>query len=379
MGRVHVDDISGWVDNTRLLHYLRRWKSRQSQRDAAVPTNQDIYEIMLEADREEESERKPFHIERIANNIRRNGVQEHVIVFGGPNGKTQLWDGNRRYFGTRHIMQSQDFSEADREAVKWLPAYVYTPSGDPDRDQRVKHAILTEMNFVEKDHIPWPSYVKAQEVSDKYVRETANDPGDPAVSRQVKVELAAEYGLKGWRVADRWIKMYHLAQQFKEYHEETHSRDDVTVDLFIQEKFEYFDELSKPAVWGVLERNPDARDKIFDWLWDQKFISFTDVRMIPQVLDDPVAMKIADEPDGDAFRRAMNQVIANDPVRRKSKEAANEKIVQFAEWLDTFKREDYRKVTLEALVKLKAILTDVVKIIDGLQHSTAADGESRAE
>src|SRR2546425_104977 len=79
-GRVHVDDVDGWVDNIRLKHYLRRWRVRQGD-ITKQPTTQEIYEIMLEADREESAQsKKPFHLERMARNIVANGVQEPIFI-----------------------------------------------------------------------------------------------------------------------------------------------------------------------------------------------------------------------------------------------------------------------------------------------------------
>ena len=364
-GFVHFTDIQGYVENIRLKYFLNRWRARRND-PTLIPTSEDIYEIMVEADIEETKESKrPFHVERLAENIAKNGVQEPIVVFYGGNGKAELWDGNRRFYGTTHIMKSPKF-EKNRTQAMWIPAYVLTPSGDPNYDQQLKHCVITELNFVEKDFIPWPAYVKAEQIYNKFSQQIAADPTDPTLSRIVKQQLAKEYGLKGWRQADRWIKMYDLAMQFKEYHEEDHARESTEVDLKIQDRFEYFDELSKAGVWGALKADPEARDEVFGWLWDDKFKAFPDVRMVPRILSDPVARRQANGDDSDGVKRAIQTVIANDPVRVKDKEAANEKIVQFADWLDSFRREDFRQLNAESLMKLGQILDDVVKILSGL-------------
>ncbi len=374
-GFVHFSNIEGYVENIRLKYFLNRWRARRNDL-TLIPSTEAIYEIMVEADDEESKESKrPFHIERLAENIAKNGVQEPIVIFTGSNGKAELWDGNRRFYGTTHIMKIPRF-EKYREQAQWIPAYVLTPSGDPSYDQRLKHCVITELNFVEKDFIPWPAYVKAEQIHSKYTQKMSADPTDPTLSRMVKQQLAQEYGLKGWRQADRWIKMYDLALQFKEYHEEEHSRESTEVDLKIQDRFEYFDELSKAGVWGVLKSDPEARDEVFGWLWDDKFKAFADVRMVPKILADPVARRQANAEDSDSVKRAIQTVIANDPIRVKDKEAANEKISQFAAWLDSFKREDFRQLNVDSLSKLGQILDDVVKILSGLlEHKI---GKSRA-
>src|SRR3990172_548671 len=107
-GYVHVDDVEGYAENLRLKFYLNRWRSRRG--DASLqPSTSDIYEIMVEADREETQEsRRPFHIERIAENIARNGVQEPIVLYSSTEGRGELWDGNRRFFGVRHIMKDAE-------------------------------------------------------------------------------------------------------------------------------------------------------------------------------------------------------------------------------------------------------------------------------
>jgi hypothetical protein len=375
-GLVNVKDIEGYVENLRLKFFLNRWRTLRAE-PKRVPTTSEIYEIMIEADNEEPRDReKPFHVERMAQSIARNGVQEPIVVYISGPSKAELWDGNRRFFGSIHILADHKFTTEVRDQAQWIPALVVTTSGLKEDDERTKHRILTELNFVDKEHIPWPAYVKAEQIHAGYQQWMSDDPTDPFLSRQAKEHLAAEYGLKGWRTADRWIKMYDLAMQFKEYHEEEHSRPPTDVDLKIQEKFEYFDEMSKPGVWGVLKDNPDARDEVFGWLWDGKFKAFADVRSVPAILADPAARRIANADDGEAVKRAIKQVIANDPTNFKDKEAANEKVAHFGEWLDSFRREDFSQLNMEALAKLKKILEDVICMLSALLSKTGSIASS---
>src|SRR5262249_33517096 len=154
---------------------------------------QDIYEIMVEADRDETAQsRKPFHLERMATNIVANGVQEPIFIHVNGSRGT-LWDGNRRRYGVQHIMSDAAFSAA-RNSARWIPAYVHLPSGNPETDEAVKRAVLTELNFKEKDHIPWPSYLKAEEVFNIFQCLIAEDPTDPQRTRAAKEQLAKEFG-----------------------------------------------------------------------------------------------------------------------------------------------------------------------------------------
>ena len=365
-GYVHVDDVEGYVENLRLRFYLKQWRAENGN-GQEVPTTDEVYQIMVDADnRERRESARDFHIERIADSIIRNSVREPIVLYYRDS-RTELWDGNRRFYGTKHIMKEERAGYVDaRDRVQWLPAYVYTASGDQKHDELVKHDILVECNFVEPEQISWPAYVKAEQIYNQYLRRMAPDPDDPVLSREVKAELAREYGLKGWRIADRWIKMCRLALEFKEYQEEEQERDPTVTDLLVQERFEYFDELSKPGVYGSINKDPDARDEVFDWMWDGKFKAWTDVRSVPKILADKVARAQANDADQDAVKRAIATIIANDPARNKDKTAANDRIRQFAAWLDSFKREEYKDLDAGALVSLHSILRDVVKITEVL-------------
>ena len=378
-GYVHVDDVEGYVENLRLRFYLKRWQSDKGN-EGNEPTTDEVYQIMADADAAERRESlRPFHIQRMADSIIRNSVREPIILYYRDDGTTELWDGNRRFYGTKHIMKEDREGYVDaRDRVQWLPAFVFLSSGGQSEDDLTKHDILVECNFVEPEQIAWPAYVKAEQVYIQFKRRTAIDPDDPVLLREVKAELANQYGLRTWRMADRWIKMYDLALQFKEYHEEEQEQDPTVTDLLIQERFEYFDELSKPAVFGSISTDPDARDEVFNWMWDGKFKAWADVRSVPRILADTVARAQANEPDQDAVKRAISTVVANDPARNKDKTAANDRIRQFATWLDSFKREEYKDLDAGALSSLHTILKDVVKITEALASEDEAPDQETA-
>lgn len=366
-GRVHVEDIDGWVENVRIRHFLNQWRKRVGDPNRR-PTTDEIYDFMIQADDEmTKSSQKPFHLKRMAENIASNGMQEPVFLHLNDKGEGTLWDGNRRRYGTHHIMVTPEFL-AFRENAQWVPAYVHEPTGNPVLDKDIKHKVLTELNFKEKDHIPWPAFVKAEEIYNEYQERVSSDPHSPALSKKTKEFLAVEFGLSGWRQADRWIKMYDLADAFKDHMIDVDEIDETDIDLFSQKNFEYFDELSKPGVWGAVQNDLDARQEVFDWFWKGKFKSWTDVRMVPKILADPEARNLANSDDAEnGIKRAIQAVIANDPAHSKDKTSANERIKHFADWLDSFRREDYLKLEADALERLTKIAQDTANILTGLQ------------
>lgn len=386
-GRIHVEDIRGWAENQRLKLYLSQWRNRRGKPDA-VPTTDEIYEMMLDADRGDDKEKvtekqKVFHVERLANSIARNGIQEPIIVFLDDDGTPWLWDGNRRYFSTLHIMRDGDFEKV-RDETQWMPCFLIQATGSPALDNKYQHAILTETNFVTKDAISWPTYIKAEQIWEQFNIRTKADPTDPLLQREVRQELAEEYGLftsKGkpaFRQVDRWVKMVNLAQEFKEYQEETNGREETAVDLHVAQYFEYFDELNKKAVREVLSADPDKESEIFDWLWDKKFPSFLAVRQIPKIFNDPVALDYMRTGTKEtAFQNAASAIAANDPAYVKDKRAADAKIKSFGDWLNSFKREDFRQLEVESLQQLKEILEDVIKMLAGLISGVSKKRKAR--
>ena len=176
-GYVHVDSVEGYVENLRLRFYLNQWQSQQKD-SGSGPSTDEVYQIMVDADAAEHRDSaRPFHIKRMADSIVRNNVREPIIICYRGNGDTELWDGNRRFFGTKHIMADDAYVEV-RQTAQWLPAYVYLPSGNAHEDAQVKLDILVECNFVEPEQISWPSYVKAEQVYIEYQKRMKADPGD---------------------------------------------------------------------------------------------------------------------------------------------------------------------------------------------------------
>src|SRR5882724_1442123 len=85
-GRIHVEDVRGWVENKRLKLYLSRWRNRRGNTNA-VPTTDELYDIMREEDQSDGKEaQRVCHLDRLARSIARNGVQEAIIVFLDENG-----------------------------------------------------------------------------------------------------------------------------------------------------------------------------------------------------------------------------------------------------------------------------------------------------
>lgn len=370
-GKINILDVQGYPDNKRLKYHLIEWQKKPGKA-GAIPTTQEIYEMMLKVDETEPEDKNIFCLDRLAKSIARNGVQEDIIVFMDTTGQTVLWDGNRRFFSTYHIMAKEEYESARKEA-QWIPCFLIESSGDPVIDSKRKQTILTETNFVEKDSISWPTYIKAEEIWEQFNIRTKMDPTDPVLARKVRGELALEYGLykKGQpapREVEKMVRMVDLARDFKDHQVNQRNKDENLVDLAIsRDFFWYFDELEfKKEVRDTIRDNA-KREEVFDWLWDEKFPSFSAVRRIPEIFNDAVALARMRTGTGpQAFRDANDTIIANDPRLVKDKQAAGPRIRQFKDWLNSFKPADFSQLDGQALRDLKEILVLTTKMLDGL-------------
>jgi len=59
-------------------------------------------------------------------------------------------------------------------------------------------------------------------------------------------------------------------------------------------------------------------------------------------------------------------VIANDPLRYEDKSMPNERIRQFATWLNSFRKEDFKTLEPETVRALNTIAVDSTKIAESL-------------
>jgi len=84
-------------------------------------------------------------------------------------------------------------------------------------------------------------------------------------------------------------------------------------------------------------------------------------------LADPEAHEQARAEHADAVKNAIQIVMANDPTRWKSKETADQRIANFADWLNSFKPTELEKLSTKSMEKLRKVLALVVAMLEGLQ------------
>ena len=353
-GYVQTRDVKGWVDNVRIALFVEKWKRDHS---GQVPSNNDILDWMINDPYDE------FHLTSLATSILKNGVRQPIVITSDGT----LLDGNRRYFAASLQLREAE-KEGDKsilDMVTYLPAFVLSPAcTKEDLD-----AVLVEENFVDDCRMAWPNFIKASKVFEAY-----KDLREDGVNRLPAMsQLVERFGMKKAHV-ERWIKMMNFIEEFHDYHssedEETgrKSKDQYEIKWKTQKYFEYFDELSKTQVVKSLEGDVEFREKVFERLYDDDFVSFVQVRKLPAILADQRARdKFIQGTGADAVKEAIDWVTVTG-IAKKSMDV-NDRIVSFKRFLESLTAQDIGNLDLPVI----SALVDIAKTV--VSMATAVKGK----
>jgi hypothetical protein len=340
---VNLRDLSLWAGNERLeihLEHLRQTLGREPNADEILQVMQSV--ILLPgvnaAYKGDE-----FDIKGLARSIAVNGVRRPPIldVDGA-----RLLDGNRRVAACYHLLRSNEFTSAQKQAVEKLHVWQLTEhASDADRE-----AVIVSLNF-ESDHkLDWPDYVRARKVFHDFERAVMLE-GPPGMEREkeLKRELARKYAIEIEKV-DRYIRMVTWAKQFEEHLVNVRGLNQAEVQHSSNYYFQYFDELSKGKGAGgvgyTLTRDDDFRGLVFDLLFQGKFKNWALIRNL-KYLDETVQQGLEQaeaEPNLETAKRKVQQVLEGaayrNTVEKKIHVVPNEKIEAFVRFI--------RKMPLES-------------------------------
>jgi hypothetical protein len=352
-GYVKTDKIKGWVDNVRIALFVEKWKRDNGGKS---PTNDEILEWMVNDPHDE------FALQKLAENIVKNGVRQQIII----ESDGTLLDGNRRYFASLHKLRILEKSEDEiaKQMVSQLPAFVMSPASSPaDLD-----AVLVEENFVDDCRREWPNFIKAQRVFETY-----KDLKENGYSRVAAIDhLTERFGKKKPEI-DRWIRMMNNIAEFHDFHisddEESgrEAKDEYDVMWRSQERFEYFDELTKPEVVRTLDADYELRDKVFDRLYAEDFRNFTQIRKIPAISKDLRARDKFMLLNG---REAVDEAIRWVTITGVAKRSMDlqDRIVAFERFLGSLTANDIDsldRLSIDALRNISAKVAEMAEAITG--------------
>jgi hypothetical protein len=130
-------------------------------------------------------------------------------------------------------------------------------------------------------------------------------------------------------------------------------------------KFTYFDELfKKPDLRGWIDTDPANVETFIDWIAKEKFNDVRDVRILPEILADPDAIKIFRATDGD-ITKAREALSRKDPSISSQTFATVKKTI---ETLRSIPRSEFLQTANDAsrVKLLKDLRTEVDSILEDL-------------
>jgi hypothetical protein len=358
-GFVRVTDLLLRGDNERLEVHLGQFRQINSRE----PSPDELFSLLMSTtplpglEREEDQ----FKIMPLGRSIANNGVRKPpVIDLDGT-----LLDGNRRIAACLWVLGEQGFSTEQRARAEWVFVWQLTEFSKPDH----RHQVVVSLNFEDDLKEEWPEYVKARKVFEAWQEMLSLEPRSPAQARsaELKRELSRRFAL-GPRtdIVNRYIKMVQEADRFEEHQVEERRNDPFEVKHRASEYFQYFDELTKGKNDGVaaaLGADDVLRGLVYDLLFQQKFLSFNQVRDLRYVADDDQAIAglrgARDERDLDAGADALRNVLAKARALHSERRNTdpNPRIADFVEWLEALPVSAFRdSVTEQNLEKLLGAL-----------------------
>ncbi len=365
-GYVKTTDIDLWEDNIRLDIHLGQFRNKFGR----SPDANELLELMLSNNKLPGiGKDDEFNIIALAESIAINGVRVPPII----DTDGTLLDGNRRVTACYYILNSEDFDSEQKRKVEYLFVHQLTEHAtDEDRE-----SVIVSLNFEEDLKKAWPEYVKARKVYDQWQTMLSTEPRRPSPEREreMKRDLSSKFAL-GTRAdkVNRYIKMVEWATSFEDYLIVEKNIEEFEVKHKANEKFQYFDELSKGAISEngvsyILDRDEKLKKLVFDLLFQDKIKNWSlirDLRYVGLEDRDQLAKALnmpADEDTEDYVEKLLGD------ARVRSKEArvvgADQRIRTFVNWLEKLPIGSFSKpdeVSTESLQKL----LDALKLAERL-------------
>lgn len=354
-GFVRVTDLLLRGDNERLEVHLAQFRQINDRQ----PSPDELLSLMMSTtplrglDGDDQ-----FKIKPLGRSIANNGVRKPpVIDLDGT-----LLDGNRRVAACLWVLGEEGFSAEQRARAEWVFVWQLTEYSKSDH----RHRVVVSLNFEDDLKEDWPEYVKARKVFEAWQEMLSLEPRSPSTARtaELKKELSKRFAL-GPRtdIVNRYIKMVQEADRFEEHQVEDRRNDPYEVKHRASEYFQYFDELTKGKNDGVaaaLGADDVLRGLVYDLLFQQKFISFNQVRDLRHVADDEQAINdlraARDQRDQDAGKEELKNVLARARALHAERRNTdpNPRIADFVEWLEALPvsafRDSVRTENLEMLL-----------------------------
>lgn len=337
-GRAKVSKIKGWAENPRIDLAKR---SLQQAVGARVLQQDELYDLM-----KKDSEVK---LAALRDDIMKNGLREPITLsFDG-----KLLDGNRRFFAVRYILETLPATEPNRQDHETINAYVLMDDATEEDEQRV----LVEENFSPSLKIEWPDYVKASHVIKEH--EAGVDTKD----------IAKKFKWPASKVKET-IRINQIINDFLVYATAPEDPNDELggglglteqeAETIAAKNYQFFNEAQK-SFFEPLQTDLEFKANFFQWMKQEKFSSFPEVRIAYKAWKDPEVKAIISGNDPDAAKDAKSTLDYNTRVVRSGEEAAG-RIEAFVKFLKSMKAGEIKSLPAQARENLKEALSLIEKM-----------------
>lgn len=386
-GYVDVTELNLWKGNHRVELAVAEFSDRYGR----YPDHIELLGIIQgEVILPSFTKRDPFQIVPLARSIARKGVERPPIVTWTGEPK----DGNRRIGAARYVVEHpEEFNEEERERARWIRVW-RCPKGTT-KDQI--EAIVVALNFEPELKVPWPEYIKARLVAEKYDLEKSGIGRiTQATAKRIREAVARHFAIKPAEVT-RYLRMVDWATDFEHYHIEEKGRDEADVRYKANDIFQWFYEIDAGRGNEKLTRRLDSDDELKEVVYDLMFDvldSGAQVRTLHKVVGDDDALSFltkahdtfsqAPRGDSDALEEAREKALelvkdAIEEANRKSTQLRKTRL-SFDSWLRTAVDKfggtppDYwHNLDTGLLTDLQRVLTSALGTIEGeLKSRTGA-------
>ena len=343
--------IKGWTDNPRIRLILARWRNASHRSADAVPTDEEMLELMLEDD--DRSGDENFAIEDLGEDVKRNGVREPLIVTWDGD----LIDGNRRKFAVMWAVSNRGgATESSLNLLRRIPILVLLK----DASEVDKQQILIQENYADSLKKRWPEVVTNGELYDRYRELSDQFPQETDLA--IRKRLCEEFPRFNVTEIRNRINTWQLIERFRSDHSDDLDVDDM--EQLINDRFQYFRQANDTFRNKNVFSDPEFIDLIFKGIRHQIFPSFASVRSMDDIYESAAATRIFLQGEGmSKSQKRMNFQKARDEAGRERAEREmlpERRLDGFLEFLDNLTSKQLSELPAEQRERLVNALERVI-------------------
>jgi len=308
-GKVKISAIQGWVENPRIELAKKKLISKIGDRQLS---QDEIFDLM-----KNDAEVK---LKELRDDIIKNGLREPLTL--SHDGK--LLDGNRRFFALRYALEGMPANDPNRQDLEAVEAFVLTEDATEEDEQNV----LVEENFSASLKIEWPDYVKALKVVE------ADDEGMSIEEISRKFSWTKSKIKQTLRIQEIINEFLMYATTPNDPNDEGNSGLGLTeqdAETIAAKNYQYFNEAQK-SFFKPLKTDFDFKIQFFEWIYQNKFTSFPEVRVAYKAWQHPEAKAAILQSDPTAAKSAKAILDYNSRVVKSTDEAVG-RIETFTKFL----------------------------------------------